>query len=343
MEASISSLHDPKTHTMGEALHTYVFQRIHQEIQRKDWREIRVIGSVQRMPPAIKALWETHRPARPFNFQRPTVLIIDDGTLELHCFPSRSFVEHYKTVVATYLALSGSRCILRAIPPPPSEPLQTFRRSKLSQLGPADIAIFGEVHCLSELLPGQWWNVNETTDDIFAWHKYHSSTGKTIALIGCKEGLWGEAGSAIIHALKDMCRIECAVYVGKVGALNGEYTPNEWIATGNEAYLGNKRCSVRWKNPLERSLGHHPGIAKGKLVTVSSPLYETQDWLQQWNKTATWVDCDTGYMAVAAEETKVQFGYLHIVSDSLTARYKDDLSNEDDDTVKYRRNVLYRR
>ncbi|KAK2006009.1 hypothetical protein LZ32DRAFT_652025 [Colletotrichum eremochloae] len=343
MEAIISSLHNPKEHTMGEALHTYVFQRIHQEIQRNDWREIRVIGSLQRNPPAVKAVWETHRPARPFNFQRPTVLFTDDGTLELHCFPSRSFVEHYKMVVAIYLALRGSRCILSAISPPLSEPLRIFRQSRLSQLGPADIAIFGDVDCLSKLPPGQWWKVNRTADDLFAWQKYCSSTGKTIALLGCKEGFWGEAGSAIIYALKEMSQIECAVYVGKVGALNGEYTPNEWIATGNEAYLGNRSCSVKWRNPLESSIRDHRGIATGKLVTVSSPLYETHGWLQQWDKTATWVDCDTGHMAVAAEETKVQFGYLHIVSDCLAAKYKDNLSNEDDDSVKERRQTLYRR
>ncbi|SPN99769.1 uncharacterized protein DNG_02620 [Cephalotrichum gorgonifer] len=353
MGAVDQSLLRPKSLAMGEALHDYIFQRVHQDIQRKEWREILVTGSLRRGPPAAKSLWETERPGRAFNFQRPTATCLNDDTIELHCFPSQSFVEHYKTVLDFYLFLSGkSGCILRAIPPPPSEPLETFRRSNLPQLGPVDIVIVGEVHCLPGLPPGSWWKGRDIPEeDLFAWEKYPSPTGKTITLLGCKEGLWGEAAGAIIHALKQMSDVQCALYVGKVGALTGEYAPNEWIATGSEVLLRPEDRPILWKNPLEDVIRGYKGVvASGELLTVASPLCETKEWLQQrkeWlqqrSESATWVDCDTGHMAAAAKDVSVQFGYLHIVSDNLAAKYKGDLSNEDCVDVTASRSGQYRK
>lgn len=331
---------------MGSALKEYVFQRVHQCIQSPDreWRQIRIKGSLRRTPPALKAQWETDRPARPFNFQRPTA-VIDDDTIDLCCFPSQSFVEHYRIVIAAYLYSKGKSDCSIPIPPSSKEPLETFQQSNLRVLGPTDIVIFGEVHCLPNLPPGRWWETpseSQETDDLFAWQKFTSPTGRTVTLLGCKEGLWGEAGSAIVHALKEFSGISCALYVGKVGALAGEYTPNEYIATGNVAYF-DKDTSVKWKSPLERSLIRFPEVATGRLVTVDSPLRETKEWLQDWKDTATWVDCDTGHMARAANELGVEFGYLHIVSDNLAAKSNYGLSNEEIDGVKAKRNNLYKK
>lgn len=137
--------------------------------------------------------------------------------------------------------------------------------------------------------------------------------------------------------------MRCSIYVGKVGTLTGEHVPNECIATGNEVYMGGKSSLISWKSPLQSSLRDVPGVATGKLVTALSPLAETHAWLQKWQDTATWVDCETGHMAAAAKEADIEFGYLHIISDNLASKYKDDLSNKDFGTITTKTDRLYQK
>ncbi|KAH8803022.1 hypothetical protein F5884DRAFT_494315 [Xylogone sp. PMI_703] len=334
----------PETHTMGQSLERYVSQRVHQAIRDAEWQEILVTGTLERNTPAQLASWE--KLDRPFNFQRPTVTKIDHTTIRLNCFPSRNLIQHYASVVASYLALKGrSTNPVRSLMPPDSEPLQTLLKSNLRSLEKTDVIILGEVHKLTNLPPGAWWTpAGQSAPGLFAWKKFSSgenrgNRGKIVTLLGCKQSIWGQTAGDIVRVVRET-GVKYVLYVGKVGALTAEYAPNKWIATGGETMVEGR--PVYWDNPLQEFANRSQRIASGAHITVSSPLCETVDWLKQQSEKYAWVDCETGYIADAAKSGDIRFGYLHIVSDSLKHTGEQNLSNEDCVEVDTEREDLYR-
>lgn len=332
----------PETHVSSGHLEQYVRQRVHQAIRSSpSWRRISVVGSIRRDAPAVRSDWEkTHRP---FDFRRPTATVLDETTIQINCLPSSSLIQHTASVTASFLALEGqSPAIVRAIAPPIDEPLQTLQNSNLAQLEQTDAVIIGQVHKLTGLPPGVWWSGAQegSQGDLFSWHTYLSPRGKKVTLLGCREALWGEAAAAVARIVRARSGASCIIHVGKVGALRSRYTPNEWLATGQEATVDG--AVVRWDGLFPDAHAVCPRVATGVQTTVASPLCETQSWLADLGQRYDWVDCETGHLAAAAKEIGMQFGYLHIISDSLAANYKEDLSNEDCIDVDRKRDVLYR-
>ena len=88
------------SHVMGKTLEIYIKQRIHQSITQGGWSQLTVRGILRRPPSATTASWEKRN--RLFDFQRPTATEIDSTTIQLNCFPSKSYVQHYASVVATF-------------------------------------------------------------------------------------------------------------------------------------------------------------------------------------------------------------------------------------------------
>ncbi|KAK1481094.1 hypothetical protein CTAM01_14018 [Colletotrichum tamarilloi] len=214
-----------------------------------------------------------------------------------------------------------------------------LRQSNLQQLGPTDAVIFGEVHNLTQLVPDIRWG-SQHLEGLFDWYTYRSAQGKSITLLGCREGLWGEAAGSLIRVLQEVSNTQYVFYIGKVGSLVEEFTANEWVATGNESFLGG--ASLSWNNPLQEAAEFSNMVVQGTHVSVPSPLCETKEWLQQQQRTCSWVDCESWHMAKAASEVGVKFGYLHIVSDNLVDEDNENLSNEDCDDTQNKREILYR-
>ena len=79
------------------------------------------------------------------------------------------------------------------------------------------------------------------------------------------------------------------------------------------------------------------GLTKGQHVTLPSVMQETKSWLGE-NAKYDFVDPEIGHMAIGAMEAGVDFSYLHIVSDNLSAKYDEDLSNERKSTIRRKRN-----
>jgi hypothetical protein len=325
-----------ENHVMGHSLERYLRQRIHQDIANGEWSVIIVAGEIRRPPRATVATWEKSN--KPLDFQRPTATVVDATTIQLNCVPSSSYLQHYASVVATYLLMIGKPNPVRCIAPPESDLSECLLRSNLPNLGPADVVLIGQDYRLLSMTDEPWPPPASSERDLFVWQKFQSPKGKTIALLGCKESFWGETSGLMIRLLQRTSGVKCVIYVSKAGSLAPAYRPNEWIATGEECVLGSEH--IRWTNVLKDYL-NYPIIATGKLVTVSSPLCETQEWLREWQKTCSWVDCETGHMAKATQDLGLDFGYLHVVSDNLGGRFEENLSNEDTEAVAGKREILY--
>lgn len=83
-------------------------------------------------------------------------------------------------------------------------------------------------------------------------------------------------------------------------------------------------------------------VARGSIVTVPTTLCETHEWFGEWSLKALSVDCEVGYIAKAAAELDITFGFLNIISDNLYQTGGEDLSNEDSHTVITKRERLYK-
>ncbi|KAI3556007.1 hypothetical protein CABS03_09622 [Colletotrichum abscissum] len=162
-------------------------------------------------------------------------------------------------------------------------------------------------------------------------------------MLGCREGLWGEAAGSLVRVLRKFSKTQCLIYVSKVGSLAENVSANERIATGDESTLGDK--DIAWDDPLRdmKSIASSDLVLRGRHVSVPSPLCETKEWLRHWQETCAWVDCETWHMAQAAKDVEVKFGYLHIVSDNLAEEDGENLSNEDCDEIQSKRELLFRK
>lgn len=321
----------PQNHVMSHALVTYVNQKVDRDLMKAAVRHIAVVGTMQRQPPSRGAQ---------FNSRIPTVSFISQTEAQLSCFPSKNLCFHYASIIATYLALKGLRLNISISLPAPSQTERVFRESNLQALGPVDIAIIGHVHYLDDLYKGDWHaGAGEAEYDIFRWKKFPSLKGDTIAILGCLEKIWGDASYHLLRSIYTQSKIRCVIYIGKAGSLSARYNPNEWIATGEDAFIENQ--TISWESPLTASLQDTQKVAYGPLVTVPTTLCETQEWLEEWLPKTDWVDCEVGYLAKAAAELQIAFGYLLVVSDNLQISGGEDLSNEDSDVIIRKREKLY--
>jgi len=309
---------------MGSSLPEYLRMKVHPIIQNESWSKILMIGQHQR-DSSIVRISPIEKCDKPFNWERPTASLVDSQTLQIHCFPGVDYVRHYAAIIATYLSLKGRdpNAVLYT-PPSQQECMQPILKSNLAEMGRVDIVKVGYVHGLERWTEGSW--DGSDSSHLFSWKKSISKRGYSIAFLGCRVSFWGDIAGNIVRALQRLNGAQCVIYVGKLGSLRAEHTPNQCLATGCQSVVWNELFT--WANPLESSLKMSPSVAYGVHYTLASVLDETKDWLLSISKGHDFVDPEIGHMAKASLEGGTEFGYLHIVSDNLAQKYKHDLSNE---------------
>ena len=321
--------HDPTTasvdtHTMGNSLADYLTMKVHPLIQQGSWDKIFVIGDHQRDSSKVIVASNEKRD-KPFNWMRPTVSVVEPGTLCLHVFPGRDYVEHYAAIITTYLALKSKKSSLVRFKYPSQEDcLNAFSTSNLTKLGAVDIVILGYVEGLQSWSKGAWEGVSD--GNLFSWKIAVTAQGYRVAFLGCRICFWGDIGGSLVRTLQGLNGAKCVLYIGKLGSLRPEHIPNRTLATGNQSFIRGEK--VVWQNPLEPYLRHAASVAIGVHTCLPSVLYETHDWLLSNHSRVDFVDPEIGQMAKAALDVGCQYGYLHIISDNLARKYDRDLSNE---------------
>lgn len=323
-------------HSMGGSILEYVLPKIHQDIKKRDWSLILVRGFYDRSSSVVLA--DTEKTEKPFNWHRPTTTVLDSSTISLNCFPGRDYVQHYAEVVAAYLiSISKDPSVVRYVVPTREECMKPLLQSNLKDMGEVDVVTVGYVHHLLRFIGPTWQG--KDTENMFAWQKFGSPQGRTIAFLGFMPSFWGDISGNLVHMLQVLNHVKCVLYVGKAGTLDPKDHPNELIASGHRSHLGDR--IVSWVNVLGPDLLKSPKILEGDHVTAHSPLVQTADWLEHWSQRCRWVDCEVGYMADESAKGGTEFGYLHIISDNVTKAHLHDLSNEELEEVKSRRRLLF--
>ncbi|KAL8858788.1 MAG: hypothetical protein Q9178_004705 [Gyalolechia marmorata] len=324
---------------MESSMYAYVLGKVHPEIRAGPWSQI-VIRALYARTGTAK-ISPTEKQDKMFNWQRPTMIPVDDTSLEVACFPGRDYVKHYAVVIGTYLSLTGhDTTSVQYSLPSERDCMASLMDSNLPLMGEVDTVLLGKVDGFDRVRQGSWESGNNKKHNIFAWQKFSTRNGGTASILGCKISFWGDISGYLVRALQALNRVTCILYIGKAGSLRAEYAPNEWLATGDRSHLNGRL--ILWNNVLEPYLEATSVVVKGTHTTVSSPLDETSSWYEKWNGVADWVDCEVGHMAQASNDGNTSFGYLHILSDNITHPYPYNLSNERLDIVVQNRKRLLR-
>lgn len=308
---------------MGNSLIEYLRMKVHPDIQNKFWSRI-VVQGIHDRDPSKACISTIEKTDKPFNWQRPTTFEEDTQTIRLQCFPGVDYVKHYAAITATYLSLKGEAAdSVHYALPSESECMRPLLDSNLGRMGPVDVAIVGHVQ-FETLVQGPWEGGD--SNELFAWRIGESPKGYRVAFLGCRICFWGDIGGNVVRALQILNHAKCVLYVGKLGSLRAEHSPNRWLATGCQSFVHNRLVS--WKNPLEHLVRDSPSVVRGVHCSLGSVLDETKEWLQEAQEECDFVDPEIGQMAKASLDGGTEFGYLHIVSDNLAGKYIHDLSNE---------------
>ncbi|QSZ33701.1 hypothetical protein DSL72_005272 [Monilinia vaccinii-corymbosi] len=329
--AFVPTIASYETHTMGLSLKPYLDMKVHHLTPSRTWSEIEVIGRHIRSPPAI--IFDKEKNDKPFNTQRPTATILPSNKLVINCFPGADYVRHYANILATHLSLSNKDPHIVTITPPAEKAAsQIYLASNLRGLATdaPNLIIVGSIPS-STLLSHAPWHDAHTPHELFAWQTTTQPHGLKVAILHCRASFWGDLAGDLVQCLRDICgaRLQCVIYVGKLGALSRAHAPNLSLATGQRSWVDG--AWVDWANPIpDRFLR---GVARGVHYTSASVLDEDARWLARNRAEFDWVDPEIGHMAVAGREAGVRFGYLHLVSNALEGGFEFDLGNEREGVV----------
>jgi hypothetical protein len=315
-------------HTMGASLLRYLRLKIHPGILAGTAGPLTVIGSYDRSG----GISDEEKPGKRFNFKRPTLFPSLTG-FELRCFPGQDYVVHFSNVVASYWVNTGPPRMVTHLIPTDEICFQALRRSFPNEFPTVQTVIMGYVEGLQFLSADEIWR----GEGDFLWKLCLLPSGSA-ALLGCKHTYWGEIAGRIVKLLAER-GVKRVIYSGKLGTLNAACVPNTSLATGSASILPDGRI-VRWENLFRRVNAQE--VFQGLHITVPSVLQETTSWKNALDPEVTFVDPEIGHMASAAQQSNIQFSYLHIVSDNLSRQFPYDLSNERLEKVLTDRTRSYR-
>lgn len=171
----------------------------------------------------------------------------------------------------------------------------------------------------------------------FIWKKV-TIKEKNVIYVGCKFSIWGNIAGEVARILAKR-GAKLVIYIGKLGGLKKEFIPNYFLSTGNTSQVDGRE--VKWNNIFDDI--KNDAVIHGKHITLPSVIQETKEWRDENQESFDFVYPEIGCIAKACLEEKIQFSYLHIISDNLSYKYKEDLSNERKANVILKRRNLYLR
>ena len=329
---------------MGDSLERYLEIKVHQTALEKKYEEIVVVGSYSRYT-YDSIVFDGEKRDKPFNWERPTARVLGQS-LVIECFPGYDHVEHYAEIIATYLRIREQKGNLLTpssrvsfLPPSCSDTLDALESTNLSQFPGTgvDTVVLGLVWHLPNLTGSSEWRGSGP------WQWILRSFGnRRVAFLGFRPAFWGDISGEVVHFLASRFRVKEVIYLGKLGVLKPEVVPNTRLATGGESLVNSRM--IKWDNVLAPAIARvaPESVVVGTHITLGSVLHETKSWHAELVDRVDFVDPEIGMMAQAAVRSGVRYGYLHMITDNLGKKYKEDLSNERIESVLRHRDTLHR-
>lgn len=316
----------PEIHSMGDSLERYLKMKVHPALLSDKLIQVNIMARFDRS----EGISPIEKADKLFNFMRPTA-IIDNDMAEVRCFPGYDYIYHYTNIIKTYYAMNHINTAVLFSFPTEQECSDAIRNSMSIDIPIVDTVIMGYVEGLDYISNDKEWDGKGS----FLWKHVKIKSGNAI-LLGCKHTYWGEIAGRIVDYLA-IRGAKCIIYSGKLGTLNPALAPNQIIATGQSSVLYNG-VEIEWCNIFENVKTDN--IIHGTHITVPSVLQETRKWVEDNYYKYFYVDPEIGHMALAAKRNRIQFSYLHVVSDNVSTNYLYDLSNERQQKVLFDRQRL---
>lgn len=308
---------------MGKSLEKCIEMKLQDIIFDDSISEIHVVGKYDRS----EGISTKEKRDKAFNYKRPTVSIKGNFAI-INCYPGMDYVYHYASLIKTYLSILKIEKKIVVQFPTEQEIENQLMHSNISKIPKSKTVILGYVQGFEYLSDAKNWLGRGD----FMWKQITDDK----ILVGCKHSYWGDIAGYIVAALARR-GVKRIIYVGKLGTLNKNYPPNEIIATGNKSVFIDGSF-IEWNNIFEEF--NSDIIKNGIHYTLPSIIQETKEWVLENENEITFVDPEIGHMAKSAIQNGIDYSYLHIVSDNLSKKFLDDLSNERKENVLIKRKKL---
>lgn len=318
----INSYHE---HTMNSALTEYLEIKMHPMIDDAQYDRISVIGRHDRSSTIISSK-EKHD--KKYNWQRPTAYL-NSKNLIICCYPGRDYVRHYASLISTYLALKGKRAeVVEYFYPRESDLWNAVQSIDLQKSPHKNLLIIG--YALDSIFADAIW-----TEGNSFWFSHYFVKDQPVTLLLVKHSFWGDIAGYVVRKIAKAGFLR-VLFVGKLGSLRSEHTPNECLATGTSSLIEGEL--IQWKTLFKSPL---PDFVKSGIhICIPSVIYETMPWAEIAQKGFDFVDPEIGHMAREASRAGIEFSYIHIVSDNVIKSGAENLSNERDRGVLNKRVFL---
>ncbi len=310
-------------HSMGKSLHQYVEMKMHHLLLEKKWNKIIVRGAHDRNN-AIISNFEKNGKIE--NWQRPTA-IIRGSEITILCFPGYFYVEHYASLISTFLALNDldPKTVVFHYPTE-KECWYPVINSGLESVPVSDWLIIGSG--LTEIANSEAWQ--EIGNYTFSQQMLGSVS---VTYLLCHHCFWGDTLSRITRYLVSLGH-KRVLFTAKVGGIRPDLIPNYHLATGDTTVLDNRVW--QWKNIFKNI--KHPQLAFGTHLNSANTIMETKA-LHHFIKPFDFLDSEIGFFIQGSEEAEER-SYLHFISNNLSKEHDENLSNERNPQIIKKRNNL---
>ncbi len=319
------SVADYDSHSMGKSLRGYIEMKLPDVLVNDKISEVHIVGNYDRS----QGISPKEKNDKLFNYKRPTVVVKDHIAI-INCYPGIDYVYHYASLVKTYLNILKKDKKVKVYFPSECNIEQQLKKSNLNNIPRCKTVILGYVVGFDYLSKDNIWQGNGD----FLWKNIDNSK----ILLGCKHSYWGDIAGHIVSILAKQ-GVENVIYIGKLGTLDESNKPNEAIATGSKSIFLDG-SSIEWNNIFDSEKSSL--IKQGVHYTLPSIIQETKGWVDENKDLVDFVDPEIGHMARAANERGITFSYMHIISDNLSRKFDEDLSNERKQEILIKRKSLIR-
>lgn len=315
----------PAQHTMREHLPRYVLPKIPvAELAACRGRAL-VHGGTDLQLQAANA----KRDGKRFNWRRP-YFDAREGTLQCFTAPGRDYAYHYAHLLAAACVLIEQPAAVEVELPAPSDADAFIERWLPLGLPASEVVVLGYVQHLFTDRASAW-----IMEPGFGWSNARVGD-QLVGLLGCEFSFWGDLAGALVSALARR-GTRWVIYVGKLGALGRRCEPNNWIATGSTSWVAGE--TITWDAGLRCDPDVQGVLTGQRHVTVPSTLDETLAWystaVDHWDL----VDPEIGRMATSAAAARIQFDYVHVISDSLAGHHHEGLYDERSASITAKRRI----
>lgn len=314
-------------HTMWKSIFKYVDIKIHHLLKENNYKYVKIIWQYDRKKSNIS---KYEKRWKLFNWKRPTAIKEWDEII-IKCFPWIDYIKHYYYLINTYLKINNLEGIITSYELPSKCLLENiFNKYDFSKIKNSDYVILWHIDKI-------WLfeDIKYKTIDDFKY-KMWNINWKKITLLWVEFSIWWDIWWYLIKELAKYST-QNIIYIWKLWTLNKNISPNTHLSTWDNSLVNWK--IIKWTNLFENV--ESDNLIFWRHNTCESIILEDKKWLLN-NLNSNFVDPEIWQYAKSANESWIWFSYLHIISDNLSTKYCEDLSNERKEKILTKRKKLFK-